>query len=224
MMVSTMFSWKLRGMVEMVEVNMDVIYYLTVEKENYIQPSKPDGVSDGVVRGLYKMRGTDQPKIRLLGSGPLMREVLAAAELLKKDWGIEPGIWNVTSFSELRREAEAVERWNLTHPDEKPRVSYVEELLSKNAVPTVAVSDYIKLVSDQIRPYVPGPYYCLGTDGFGRSDTREGLRRFFEVDRYYVVLTAVKALVHAGELEAGTVDAVLEKYGLDPEKPNPVTV
>ena len=213
-----------RGMVEMVEENKDVIYYLTVENENYIQPSKPDGVSDGVVRGLYKMRGTDQPKIRLLGSGPLMREVLAAAELLKKDWGIEPGIWNVTSFSELRREAEAVERWNLTHPDETPRVSYVEKLLSKNTVPTVAVSDYIKLVSDQIRPYVPGPYYCLGTDGFGRSDTREGLRRFFEVDRYYVVLTAIKALVHAGELEAGMVDAVLEKYGLDPEKPNPVTV
>ena len=105
-----------RGMVEMVEENKDVIYYLTVENENYIQPSKPDGVSDGVVRGLYKMRGTVQPKIRLLGSGPLMREVLAAAELLKKDWGIEPGIWNVTSFSELRREAEAVERWNLTHP------------------------------------------------------------------------------------------------------------
>ena len=213
-----------RGMVEMVEENKDVIYYLTLENENYIQPSKPEGVSDGVVRGLYKMRGTDQPKIRLLGSGPLIREVLSAAELLKEDWGIEPAIWNVTSFSELRREAEAVERWNLTHPDEKPRVSYVEELLSKNAVPTVAVSDYIKLVSDQIRPYVPGDYYCLGTDGFGRSDTREGLRRFFEVDRYYVVLTAIKALVHAGELEASMVDAALERYGLDPEKPNPVTV
>ena len=213
-----------RGMVEMVEENKDVIYYLTLENENYIQPSKPEGVSDGVVRGLYKMRGTDQPKIRLLGSGPLMREVLSAAELLKEDWGIEPGIWNVTSFSELRREAEAVERWNLTHPDESPRVSYVEELLSKNAVPTVAVSDYIKLVSDQIRPYVPGDYYCLGTDGFGRSDTREGLRRFFEVDRYYVVLTAIKALVHTGELEASMVDVALERYGLDPEKPNPVTV
>ena len=213
-----------RGMIEMVEENKDVIYYLTLENENYIQPSKPDGVSDGVVRGLYKMRGTDQPKIRLLGSGPLMREVLAAADLLNKDWGIEPGIWNVTSFSELRREAEAVERWNLTHPDETPKLSYIEELLSKNNVPTVAVSDYIKLVSDQIRPYVPGPYYCLGTDGFGRSDTREGLRRFFEIDRYYVVLTAIKALVHAGELEVGMVDAVLEKYGLDPEKPNPVMV
>ena len=213
-----------RGMVEMIEENKDVIYYLTLENENYIHPSQPEGISDGVIKGMYKMRGTQEPRIRLLGSGPLMREVLAAAELLKEDWGVEPGIWNVTSFSELRREAEAVERWNLIHPDEKPRVSYIEELLNKNHVPTVAVSDYIKLVSDQIRPYVPGPYYCLGTDGFGRSDTREGLRRFFEVDRFYVVLTAIKALVHAGELENSMVDAVLEKYDLDPEKPNPVMV
>ena len=117
-----------------------------------------------------------------------------------------------------------MERWNLTHPEEEPRVSYIEELLSINHVPTVAVSDYVKLVSDQIRPYVPGSYYCLGTDGFGRSDTRERLRRFFEVDRYYVVLTAIKALVRAGELEEGMVDAALKKYGLDPEKPNPVMV
>ena len=213
-----------KGMVEMIEENKDVIYYLTLENENYVHPSKPKGVSKGVIKGMYKMQGTQDPKIRLLGSGPLMREVLAAAELLKEDWGVEPGIWNVTSFSELRREAEAVERWNLTHPDEEPRISYIEELLNKNHVPTVAVSDYIKLVSDQIRPYVPGPYYCLGTDGFGRSDTREGLRRFFEVDRFYVVLTAIKALVHAGELEGHVVDEVLEKYDLDPEKPNPVMV
>ncbi len=213
-----------KGMVEMIEENKDVIYYLTLENENYVHPSQPKGVSEGVIKGIYKIQGTQNPKIRLLGSGPLMREVLAAAELLKEDWGVEPGIWNVTSFSELRREAEAVERWNLTHPDEEPRVSYIEELLNKNHVPTVAVSDYIKLVSDQIRPYVPGPYYCLGTDGFGRSDTREGLRQFFEVDRFYVVLTAIKALVHAGELDGHVVDAVLEKYDLDPEKPNPVTV
>ncbi len=213
-----------RGMVEMIEENKDVIYYLTLENENYAHPSQPEGVSEGVINGMYKMHGTKKPKIRLLGSGPLMREVLAAAELLKEDWGVEPGIWNVTSFSELRREAEAVERWNLTHPDEEPGVSYIEELLSNNHVPTVAVSDYVKLVSDQIRPYVPGPYYCLGTDGFGRSDTREGLRRFFEVDRYYIVLTVIKALVHAGELEGGMVDVVLKKYDLDPEKPNPVMV
>ena len=213
-----------RGMVEMIEENKDVIYYLTLENENYVHPSQPEGISGGIIKGMYKIHGTQEPKIRLLGSGPLMREVLAAAELLKEDWKVEPAIWNVTSFSELRREAEAVERWNLTHPEEEPRVSYIEELLSINHVPTVAVSDYVKLVSDQIRPYVPGSYYCLGTDGFGRSDTREGLRRFFEVDRYYVVLTAIKALVRAGELEEGMVDAVLKKYGLDPEKPNPVMV
>ena len=213
-----------RGMVEMVEENKDVIYYLTLENENYIQPKQPEGVSDGIIKGLYKVHGTKQPKIRLLGSGPLMREVLAAAELLRLDWGIEPGIWNVTSFSELRREAEAAERWNLTHPDKKQKKSHLKKCLSKNKVPTVAVSDYIKMVSEQIGPHVPGPYYCLGTDGFGRSDTREGLRSFFEVDRYYIVLTAIKALVYDGELEPGAVDAVLEKYDLDPDKPNPVVV
>ena len=149
-----------KGMVEMVEENKDVIYYLTLENENYIQPKKPEGVTEGVIKGLYKVHGTESPKIRLLGSGPLMREVLAAAELLRSEWGIDPGVWNVTSFSELRREAEAVDRWNLTHPDEKQRESHIEKALSKNNVPTVAVSDYVKMVSEQVGPYVSGPYYC----------------------------------------------------------------
>lgn len=213
-----------KGMVEMVEDNKDVIYYLTLENENYIQPKKPEGVTEGVIKGLYKVHGTESPKIRLLGSGPLMREVLAAAELLRSEWGIDPGVWNVTSFSELRREAEAVDRWNLTHPDEKQRESHIEKALSKNNVPTVAVSDYVKMVSEQVGPYVSGPYYCLGTDGFGRSDTREDLRSFFEVDRYYIVLTAIKALVHDGILEKTTIESALKKYKLDPEKPNPVLV
>ena len=213
-----------KGMVEMVEENKDVIYYLTLENENYIQPKKPEGVTEGVIKGLYKVHGTESPKIRLLGSGPLMREVLAAAELLRSEWGIDPGVWNVTSFSELRREAEAVDRWNLTHPDEKQRESHIEKALSKNNVPTVAVSDYVKMVSEQVGPYISGPYYCLGTDGFGRSDTREDLRSFFEVDRYYIVLTAIKALVHDGILEKTTIESALKKYKLDPEKPNPVLV
>ena len=208
----------------MVEENKDVIYYLTLENENYIQPKKPEGVTEAGIKGLYNVNGTESPKIRLLGSGPLMREVLAAAELLRSDWGIDPGVWNVTSFSELRREAEAVDRWNLTHPDEKQRESHIEKALSKNNVPTVAVSDYVKMVSEQVGPYVSGPYYCLGTDGFGRSDTREDLRSFFEVDRYYIVLTAIKALVHDGVLEKTTIESALKKYKLDPEKPNPVLV
>ena len=123
-----------------------------------------------------------------------MREVLEAEKLLKKDWGIEAGIWNVTSFSELRRDAEETERWNLLHSAKTPKKSHLEKCLSKNNVPTVAVSDYVKMVSEQIGPYVPGNFYALGTDGFGRSDTRENLRRFFEVDRYYIVLTAAQRI------------------------------
>ena len=212
------------GMKEMVEDNKDVIYYLTLENENYTHPSLPDGVAEDIIKGLYKIHSTDNPIIRLFGSGPLMREVLAAADLLKKDWGIEPGIWNVTSFSELRRDAEEVERWNLIHPDKEPRRSHLERKLSNNRVPTVTSSDYVKMVTEQIGPYVPGPYYALGTDGFGRSDTRENLRHFFEVDRYYIVLTAIRALALEGQLEISKADAVMKKYNLNPEKPSPITV
>ena len=212
------------GMKEMVQDNKDVIYYLTLENENYTHPPMPDNVAKDIIKGLYKIHSTENPTIRLFGSGPLMREVLAAADLLKKDWGIEPGIWNVTSFSELRRDAEEVERWNLIHPDKEPRQSHLECKLSNNRVPTVTSSDYVKMVSEQIGPYVPGPYYALGTDGFGRSDTRENLRHFFEVDRYYIILTAIRALALEGQLEMSKADEVMKKYNLNPEKSNPITV
>ena len=209
------------GMKEMMEEQKDVVYYLTLENENYIHPEIPDDVAPDIIRGLYKIQATVNPVLRLLGSGPLMGETLAAADLLKDDWNIKPGIWNVTSFSELRREAEDVERWNLIHPDEQQKKSHLEESLSKHKVPTIAVSDYVKMVSEQIGPYVPGPYYTLGTDGFGRSDTRENLRCFFEVDRYYIVLTALRALALDGKLEMSVVQDAMVKYNLDPEKPNP---
>jgi pyruvate dehydrogenase E1 component len=212
------------GMKEMVEENKDVIYYLTLENENYKHPPIPKGVEKDIIKGLYKVRGTNKPIVRILGSGPLMGEALKAAELLKKDWGIDPGVWNVTSFSELRRDAEETERWNLMHPDKKQKKSHLETSLSKNSVPTVAVSDYVKMVSEQIGPYVPGPYYALGTDGFGRSETRDALRRFFEVDRYYIVLTAIRALANENKIEMGVVERVMDKYNLDPEKPNPINV
>ena len=212
------------GIEEMVEKNKDVIYYLTLENENYVHPPMPKNIETDIVKGMYKMRSTKKPIIRLLGSGPLMGEVLIAADLLKEDWSIEPGIWNVTSFSELRREAEIVERWNLIHPEAKPKKSHLEKCLSKNKVSTVAVSDYVKMVSEQIAPYVPGAYYSLGTDGFGRSDTRENLRHFFEIDRYYIVLTVIRALVDQGEIKRELIDKVIKKYKLDPEKPNPITV
>ena len=213
-----------RGMQEMLEEGKDVIYYLTVENENYAHPARPEGVAEDIIAGLYKIHATEKPIIRLLGSGPLLGEVLAAAKLLKKDWDIEPGIWNVTSFSELRREAEETERWNTIHPDKKQKKSHLEKSLSKHAVPTVAVSDYVKMVAEQIGPYVPGPYYALGTDGFGRSDTRENLRHFFEVDRYYIVLTAVRALALDGKMKMSAVDRAMKKYKLNPEKPSPITV
>jgi pyruvate dehydrogenase E1 component len=212
------------GLKDMYEKGLDVIYYLTVENENYIHPPIKDGINEDIIKGLYKIKTTDKPTIRLLGSGPLMGETLAAAELLKKDWGIDPGIWNVTSFSELRRNAEETERWNLIHPDKKPKQSHLEIKLSKHSVPTVASSDYVKMVSEQIGPYVPGPYYALGTDGFGRSDTRENLRHFFEVDRYYIVLTAIRALALDGKLDMSKADEVMKKYNLNPEKPSPTTV
>ena len=212
------------GMKEMCQNDKDVIYYLTLENENYTHQPMPEGVADDIIKGLYKIHATENPTMRLLGSGPLMGEVLAAAELLKKDWHIEPGIWNVTSFSELRRDAEEIERWNLIHPENDPKHSHLEQCLSKHHVPTVAVSDYVKMVSEQIGPYVPGPYYALGTDGFGRSDTRENLRHFFEVDRYYIVLTAIRALALDGKMDMSKVDEAMKKYNLDPEKPSPITV
>ena len=212
------------GIKEMVEDGTDVIYYLTLENENYSHPPIPKGATEDIIKGLYKIHATEKPTVRLLGSGPLLGETLAAAKLLKNDWGIEPGIWNVTSFSELRRDAEETERWNLIHPNKQQKKSHLEQSLSQHKVPTVAVSDYVKMVSEQIGPYVPGPYYSLGTDGFGRSETRQALRHFFEVDRYYIVLTAIRALSLDGKLEMSKVDAVMKKYNLDPEKPSPITV
>ena len=212
------------GMKEMCEEDKDVVYYLTVENENYIHPPMPEGVSDDIIKGLYKIRSSEKPTLQLLGSGPLMGEVLAAATLLKNDWDIEPGIWNVTSFSELRRDAEEVERWNLIHPEAEPKKSHLETSLSNHHVPTVAVSDYVKMVSEQIGRYVPGAYYALGTDGYGRSETRENLRHFFEVDRYYIVLTSIRALALDGKMKMSKADEVMKKYNINPEKPSPITV
>ena len=212
------------GMIEMCEKNKDVIYYLTLENENYEHPPMPKKVQNDIIKGLYKIKSTENPTVRLLGSGPLMGEVLEAAKLLKKDWDIEAGIWNVTSFSELRRDAEETERWNLLHSGDKPHKSHLEKCLSTNNVPTVAVSDYVKMVSEQIGPYVPGKYYALGTDGFGRSDTRENLRKFFEVDRYYIVFTTLRALAIENKLDINIVKKAMKKYNLDPEKPSPITV
>ena len=212
------------GIKEMFYDQKDVIYYLTLENENYAHLKMPKGIEKDIIKGMYKIRTTKRPTIRLLGSGPLLNEVIAAAELLINDWGIEPGIWNVTSFTELRREAEETERWNTMNPSEKQKQSHLEKSLNKHPVPTIAVSDYVKMSSEQIAPYVSGAYYALGTDGFGRSDTRENLRHFFEIDRYYIVLTAVRALAIEEKLEMRVANEVIKKYNIDSNKPSPITI
>jgi pyruvate dehydrogenase E1 component len=217
------------GLRRMVTEQEDVFYYLTVMNENYEHPAMPEGAAEGIVKGMYLFRAGEGPgkggkRVQLLGCGTIMREVIAAADLLAKDWGVAADIWSVPSFTELRREAIGVERWNLLHPTEQPRRSYVETCLAGRDGPVVAATDNVRLFADQIRPFVPGRYRVLGTDGFGRSDYRRKLRHFFEVDRRWVALAALESLVKEGVLPASTQAEAIKKYGLDPEKPDPATV
>jgi len=194
--------------------------------ENYVHPPMPKGAEQGILKGLYLLRTGEPGKLRvqLMGSGTILREVEAAAEMLQKDWGVTADVWSATSFTELRREGQDATRWNLYHPDQKPRTPYVTQQLEKHAGPVIAASDYVRLFADQIREFVPRRFVVLGTDGFGRSDTREGLRHFFEVDRRYVVVAALKALADEGQLDVKQVNDAIKKYGINPLKPNPVTV
>ena len=162
--------------------------------------------------------------MQLLGSGTIFREVIAAAELLKNDFGVDADLWSVTSFSELRRGGLAADRWNTLHPSDKPRTSWVEQCLGTAKGPVIAATDYMKLNAEQIRQFLPARYRVLGTDGFGRSDSRAKLRTFFEVNRHWVAVSALKALADEGQVPAAKVDEAIKKYGLDTEKPNPVTV
>lgn len=215
------------GLKRMYQNKEDVFYYITAMNENYSHPAMPEGVEEGILKGIYSFKkSTSKSKLRaqLLGSGTIFREVIAAAELLEKDWKVAADVWSVPSFNLLRREGIDVERWNTMHPTEKPKQSYVTQVLSGSEGPFVAATDYIRDYANRIREYVPGDYYVLGTDGFGRSDTREHLRSFFEVDRYYVAVEALKGLAKQGKIEAEVVQQAIEKYGLDPEKSNPVHV
>ena len=215
------------GMRRMFAEQEDVFYYLTVMNENYEHPEMPAGAEADIIKGMYAFKkGADSagPRVQLLGSGTIFREVIAAADLLKADWGVESDIWGCPSFNELARNGQDVARWNLLHPLEEPRKSHVEEKLAGAKGPVIASTDYIKLFSEQIRPFVKAPYVTLGTDGFGRSDTREKLRHHFEVDRHWVTLAALKALADSGEIKREVVAAALVKYNLDPNKPNPLSV
>jgi pyruvate dehydrogenase E1 component len=213
------------GLKRMCADQESVFYYITVMNENYAHPALPPGAEAGILRGMYELQqgGKGKVRVQLLGSGTILREVLAAAAVLEDKYGIPADVWSVTSFSELRREALDVERWNALHPEKKARVSYVAERFAGRGGPFVAATDYMKIVSDQIRQWVPGRYAVLGTDGFGRSDGRAALRHHFEVDRKAVVVAALKALADEGSVDASTVVKAMTDLGVDPEKPNPVT-
>ncbi|RLW68375.1 MAG: pyruvate dehydrogenase (acetyl-transferring), homodimeric type, partial [gamma proteobacterium symbiont of Stewartia floridana] len=216
----------LDGMRRMYQQQENVFYYITVMNENYLQPAMPEGVEEGIVQGMYRLKkgGKQKTRVQLLGSGTILREVIAAAELLEKDFNVTADIWSVTSFNELRREGLDVERWNTLHPEEDQRQSYVTQQLSGQQGPVVAATDYIRSYADQIRPFVPAAYSVLGTDGYGRSDMRSQLRKFFEVNRYYVALAALKSLADQGDLKEEVVTQAIKKYKIDPDKPNPCTV
>jgi pyruvate dehydrogenase E1 component len=202
-------------------------YYISTMNENYIQPEMPQGVEDGIVQGMYQFKASTAPgdlRVQLLGCGAILREAEAAAAILESDYQVAADIWSMTSVNELQREGKAVQRWNLLHPEAEPRVPYVTRLLRDASGPAVAATDYLKSYADQIREFVPGPYTVLGTDGFGRSDTRSKLREFFEVSREYIVLAALKALADEGQIEKGLVTQAIGALGIDPDKPNPLTV
>jgi pyruvate dehydrogenase E1 component len=215
------------GLQRMYVDQQDVFYYLTLENENYVQPAMPENVEEGIIKGMYKLQSGYSGKnsrVQLLASGSMVNEVLEAAKILNEDWQIDADIWSVTSFSELHREAEDKSRWNTLHPDEDDKQSYVGSCLKAENGPVIAVSDYVKLVAEQIAPYINCPFVALGTDGFGRSETRDELRKFFEVNRYYIVMTVLESLSKEGKVDKSNVKDAIVKYELDPEKPNPVTV
>jgi pyruvate dehydrogenase E1 component len=214
------------GLRRMYQEQENVFYYITCMNENYAHPAMPEGAAQGILKGMYLLQTGGRGKVRvtLFGAGTILREVLAAAALLEESFGVPADVFSVTSFSELRRDALSVARWNMLHPSEPAKKTYVEEALAGHAGPFIAASDYMKTVADQIRQWVPGRYVALGTDGFGRSDSRAELRRFFEVDRHYVVVAALKALADEGKIDAQTVNVAMKKFGIDPEKSNPLTV
>jgi pyruvate dehydrogenase E1 component len=204
------------GLRRMFAEQEDVFYYLTVMNENYPQPALPDGAEEGILRGMHRIAGSGSGKVRLLGSGTILREVLAGADLLREDFGVDADVWSVTSFSELRRDGLDVERDNRLHPTREPRVSYVQQSLAESDAPVIAATDYVRQLPDLIRPWVQAPYTVLGTDGYGRSDFRRHLRRFFEVDRHHVAVAALHALGRHEDAEQA-----IAKYEIDAESEAP---
>jgi pyruvate dehydrogenase E1 component len=203
------------GMRRMLEGQEDVFYYITVMNENYAQPAMPAGAEEGIIRGMHRIAHAGQSQVQLLASGTILRESIAAAELLEKDFGVAADVWSVTSWTELRRDGMACERWNTLHPEGARRTPYIEQCLAPAKTPIVAASDYVRALPDLIRAWVPGRYVTLGTDGYGRSDTREALRRFFEVDRRAIAIAALKALADEGRIAMSMVQQAIARYSVD---------
>jgi len=214
------------GLKAMIENNEDVIYYITLYNENYSQPVQAGYASEGILRGMYlykKSDSTNKRHVQLLGSGSIFNEVLKASEILKRDWDIESDVWSITSYSELRKDGEDKKRWNILHPEKDARIPTVTGSLDPRRGPVIAVSDYVKLVAEQIAPFIHLNFTALGTDGFGRSEARAELRDFFEVSRYYIVLAALSSLSDEGKIKPSLIRTAIKKYQLDSEKPNPLT-
>jgi pyruvate dehydrogenase E1 component len=210
------------------EEDENVFCYFTVMNENYPQPAMPDGAREGILRGMYRFRAAPNPeaprKAQLLGSGAVLNEALAAQELLAERYGVAADVWSVTSYKELHREALDCERWNRLHPTAAPRVPYVTRCLADADGPFICASDYVKAVADTVCRWIPRKIVALGTDGFGRSDGREALRDFFEVDARHIALAALAELARAGELDATVVEQAIRDLAIDPEKPNPMVL
>lgn len=213
------------GLERMYANKEDVFFYITVMNENYKHPDMPAGVEEGIIKGMYLLQEGNKKakkKVQLLGCGTILREVIEAARLLKTDFDVDADIWSVTSFNELRRDGLSVERHNRLHPEKAAQTSYVTQQLAGRQGPVIAATDYMKIFADQIRPYIQAPYVTLGTDGYGRSDTRKQLRHFFEVDAKYIVLAALSALHEQGEVPKSAVVDAIKRYGIDPDKLDPV--
>jgi pyruvate dehydrogenase E1 component len=217
------------GLKHMVEKQEDVFYYITLMNENYTHPGLKPGQEEGILKGMYLLQPSakkSKQRVQLMGSGTILREVIAAAELLEKDWGVAADIWSAPSFTLLAREGQDAERWNMLNPTAKtPRVPFVTQSLQTSQGPIIAATDYMRTYAEQIRAFMPKDrsYKVLGTDGFGRSDTRAKLREFFEVNRYFVTIAALKALSESGAIEVDVVAKAIQKYAIDPNKLNPVT-
>jgi pyruvate dehydrogenase E1 component len=216
------------GLRRMVDEQEDVFYYITLMNENYPMPGLKQGTEEQILKGMYLLQqgpAEAKARVQLIGSGTILRESVFAAELLMNDWGIAADVWSAPSLTMVARDGADCERWNMVNPTAEQRVPYATQLLKDTTGPIVSTTDYVRLFSDQIRPYVPAGrhFTALGTDGFGRSDSRVKLREFFEVNRYYVTVAALKALADEGVVPASLVAEAVAKYGIDPNKPNPVT-